>query len=94
MYEIRVDCPRELEDGERCGADIVCLAEYVPGEWYGADADGNRAKWIPEHLEVVEVPGVCPEGHDLTPSEYAKVCERADWKAWDEGVGDDWRDEE
>lgn len=49
----------------QCEASIEVELEWIDGEIYGTDADGNRGVWVPGYLTVAsEVPEVCSEcGH-------------------------------
>lgn len=75
---ITVNCPVEDDDGIRtCEAEIEVQCEGVPGENYGADADGNRGMWIPPHIEPGSPPDKCPECGTVYDKEQLKVLEEA-----------------
>lgn len=60
MPELKCVCPK-------CGGDL----EYVQGENYGADADGNRGRWIPGYYVCTE----CGRDFDVEDNKPTKEPE-------------------
>ena len=42
-----------------CDTSFEIECEIEPGEWYGADADGNRGMWVGPRILTPETPDKC-----------------------------------
>lgn len=95
--EIKLFCPHILtqadveaghaearEIGTACGVERTVEAEREGGEWFGADADGNRGMWIAPYLAVDASDVTCPL-HELTKEDYEQLQAQAD-KACEDAI--------
>lgn len=70
-----VPCQWVSEGGEECDGNILVELEWIPGEIYGSDADGNRGIWIDGYWSWTNVADVCTKGHKVIDSEqYGDVA--------------------
>jgi len=74
---ITLACPRACEDGDTCEADVDVALGYERGEWYGADADGNRGEWRDGFYYVCTIGPRCSKGHELTDEEEVELVKLA-----------------
>jgi hypothetical protein len=69
---------RPDEVGGKCDGEVEIVGVPEGGEWYGADADGNRGMWIEQYLALGAEPSdlkCCPCGHRPRTPEEVKVWE-------------------
>lgn len=82
---IELACPHpDAGDAEYgCRGTVAVPAEWEPGEWYGADADGHRAVWRAGYWTVGAVPARCTHGCALDDDQVTDLRRAADRAAED-----------